>query len=529
MDTSCRNKGKTFTEFACSKKAMIISGIVCAIPFVFEKMFLLSWIAYVPLAAVFFGTSKHRCGFAVRAFIFGYFYYLVGYSWLASLYPMDFAGFTNAESAAIIILALTAIPAIHSAILAVSFSICKKISDGLSSVFKIFAFPCVFVFAEFLQSLGELAFPWCRIFITQSGSNAVLQSGNLFGSYFITYIVLLSNAILTEAFFNQSERKRKIIYISAAVSVFCLNFLYGTVRIALFDYGDKSFTGIALQGNFSSSAKWSGSTDDMLGVYFELSSNALSEAPENNGNVIVLMPETGIPVIINEYSRYSERLAEYAEENSVTFAAGAFSDKGAASGNSIFLFSPDGKMSEPYSKRHLVPFGEKLPYRTLLTAVCPALAEINMLKYDLYEGTDTAVWDAGFAKIGAVICYESIFPELCRESVRDGAEILLLATNDSWFGESQALRHHLAAARMRAIENNVPVVRAANTGISALINSDGTVEQSLGASQKGYVCAELKYGGKTTLYTLIGDVWIAVCAAVVCCGALGKIILKIRR
>lgn len=510
MNISAENKKIRLAEIACSKKAMIISGIVCAIPFVFEDLFLLSWIAYVPLALMFFCDRSDKKAF--RVFLFGFFYYFVGYSWLSALYPMNFAGFSNAESVGIIVLALTAIPLIHSALFTLSFAVCEKAVSASFPTVKVLVFPLVAVFAEYLQSVGSLAFPWCRVFVSQSASNAVLQSANLFGSYFITYIVLLTNALLA---YSIVGNKRKIACAVIALSVFAVNYVYGVARLALYDDARQGFGAVALQGNFSSSAKWSGSTDDMLDVYFELADEALEKLP-NGENAIVLMPETGIPVVINESSRYAKRVSAYACDKNITFAVGAFSDKGETSGNSIFLFSSDGEMSEPYSKRHLVPFGERVPYRAFFTAIFPPLAEINMLKYDLYEGNDTVVWNTENGKIGSVICYESVFPSLCRKSVRDGAEILLVATNDSWFGKSEALRHHLAAARMRAIENNVPIIRAANTGISALINPDGSVVSSLGVSQRGYVSGVLYHSGGTTLYTVIGDGWVVLCGAAVC-------------
>ena len=495
-----------------SRKAMIISGIVCAIPFVFEKAFLLSYIMYIPLFCCFFNATKQYNKRILSVFLFGFVYYAVGYSWLCELYPMDFAGLSKMEAVGVIVFAMTAVPAIHSALFTVSFAFCKRMTRDAGDVIKIAVFPCIFVFAEFLQTLGPLGFPWCRISIAQGEFLPALQSASLFGSYFITYVVLLVNALFGYAIVNPKFAKRTAVL---AVAVFGINTSYGIIRLSLFNYSSDTFTAIALQGNLSSSDKWSGSVSDMVDIYLHLADDALAEADLRNlpKETVVLVPETAFPVIFNQKSPYSKTISEYAKNNEINFAVGAFSSVDKTTGNSVFLFDEEGVMSQPYSKRVLVPFGEYIPYRKLFTSLVPALADINMLSSDLLAGEGTAVFETSAGKLGTAICYESIFPNLCRESVKDGAEVLMIATNDSWFGESAALKHHLAAARMRAIENGVPVIRAANTGISALINADGSYKATLGVSQRGFVVGELAEARGKTLYYYVGDSIIWVCFA----------------
>lgn len=525
----------TFTEkiydglakLVFSKKAMIISGIVCAIPFVFEKTFLLSYIMYIPLFCCFFNNTKQQKNrIYPLVFLCGFVYYAVGYSWLCELYPLDFAGFTKPEAVGVIALAVTAVPAIHSGLFTACFAFCNGMTRESKPVFKIAVFPCIFVFAEFLQTLGPLAFPWCRISIAQSFFLPSLQSASLFGSYFITYVVILVNALIGYAIINQKFAKRSV---AIAVAVFGINVFYGTIRLSTFDYGADTFTAVALQGNLSSSEKWSGSVYDMVDIYLDLSDKALAEAKDRNfpQETVVLVPETAFPVAFTEKSAYSKIISEYAKNNNINFVAGAFSAVNKTSGNSLFVFDYNGNMLQPYTKRVLVPFGEYVPYRSLFTSIVPSLAEINMLSADLYAGEHTAVFETNAGKLGSAICYESIFPNLCRKSVKDGAEVLLIATNDSWFGESAALKHHLAAARMRAVENGVPVIRAANTGISALINADGSYVERLGVSQRGYVVNELAKASERTLYYYVGDSIVLVCFALTVFDKLKALLTKI--
>ena len=504
-----------------SKTASIISGIVCAIPFVFEGAFLLSFIMYIPLFCLFYSNKEK--GVNSVAFLYGFFFFMVGYSFLCELYPLDFAGFSPIEAVGVIGLALTAVPLIHGTLFVISFAVCRKITKGFSDVTKILVFPLIVVFSEYLQTLGPLAFPWCRVSIAQSEFLPFLQSASLFGSYFITYIVLLINGLIAYAFLKPEKGKIPLVI---AVTVFVVNTAFGVIRLALPDSSEgESFTAISLQGNISSSSKWSGSVYDMLDIYMDLAENSLDEA-KNSGfseNTLMLMPETALPVTITGKSSIGSKIADFADKNDVCFVAGAFSEQDGLSGNSLFMFDKNGGMSDAYSKRVLVPFGEFVPYRCFLTAIVPALDDINMLSSDLYEGNDTYIFETEAGKAGGIICYESVFPKLCRESVNDGAEILLVSTNDSWFGTSSALNHHLSASVIRAIENGVPVIRAANTGISALINRKGICVKTLEADRRGYVCAELTKGVRT-LYSYTGDVFLILCLALI----LGCIIKQIK-
>ena len=136
-------------KLSYSKSASIISGIVCAIPFVFEKTFLLSFIMYIPLFYLFVSGEKSRKIYT-RVFLYAFGYYACSYSFLCELYPLDFAGFTPLEAVGVIAFALTAIPFIHGTLFTLSFVFCRKMTMGSGSVIKLAAFPCIVMFTEYL-------------------------------------------------------------------------------------------------------------------------------------------------------------------------------------------------------------------------------------------------------------------------------------------------------------------------------------------------------------------------------------------
>jgi apolipoprotein N-acyltransferase len=155
----------------------------------------------------------------------------------------------------------------------------------------------------------------------------------------------------------------------------------------------------------------------------------------------------------------------------------------------------------------------------------PFLAEMNLFDGTLEAGEDPAILETEFGSFGRLICYDSIYESLSRDSVANGAEILLLSTNDSWYKDSPAVYMHNAHSKLRAVENGRYVLRAANTGVSSIINPLGETEEELGPLLTGYVTGKVHFSSERTLYSYIGDSFIFVCFGVI----LVESFLKIRQ
>ena len=143
--------------------------------------------------------------------------------------------------------------------------------------------------------------------------------------------------------------------------------------------------------------------------------------------------------------------------------------------------------------------------------VIPPLAEIGMLDRDLLAGEDSYVFDLDQASIGSLICFDSIYETNALDSVRNGAELLAVSTNDSWFKDSRGVWMHNAQSQLRAIETGRWVVRSANTGVSSVISALGKVEDKLDALQAGYVLADVTLQNQRTLYSHIGNLFPILC------------------
>jgi apolipoprotein N-acyltransferase len=172
--------------------------------------------------------------------------------------------------------------------------------------------------------------------------------------------------------------------------------------------------------------------------------------------------------------------------------------------NSAALFSTDGSLGAVYAKRHLVPFGERMPFQRLI----PWLGHLEFGQAEWTPGERTVLFPSAAGPFSCLVCFEAIFPDLARSDVRAGARWLVNITNDEWFGNSAALTQHAAMSVFRAVENRVPVARCANTGLTLVADANGRVVATLPVFEPGVLVTELPRpaaAGFPTPYTRFGD------------------------
>jgi len=177
--------------------------------------------------------------------------------------------------------------------------------------------------------------------------------------------------------------------------------------------------------------------------------------------------------------------------------------------NSAFLITPDGALAGRSDKLHLVPFGEYVPLAPLLPFVNKLVAGIG----DFSPGKKATPLVATGGKVGTLICFEGIFPEVARRYVRAGSTLLVAITNDAWFGNSSAPYQHLSMTVFRAVENRVPLVRAANTGISAVVDSKGHIHGMTPLFEEATLTGEIRRGEGGSFYSRYGDLFGLLCLA----------------
>ena len=316
-------------------------------------------------------------------------------------------------------------------------------------------------------------------------------------------MIVLISGFFALAILNKDKIKFFRIYALIGASVFVFNFVFGTVLLNIKNEPKNSFPVAAIQGNISSTDKWANdSVYNSLSRYEELT----TEAVKKSGAKLVVFPETTLICDLTyEYSIIA-RIKALSKELGVYIAVGAFYSEGDNTYNSLFLFTPSGELYDTvYSKCHLVPFGEYLPMPTLMNAMLPHLTEINMLEDSLTAGKHSNIFKTELGAFGSLICFDSIYESLTLENVRNGAEMIILATNDSWYKDSAAVYQHNGHAVLRSIESGRYIVRAANTGVSSVITDKGKIVSLLGPLKTGYVSAAVNTYSYRTAYSYIGN------------------------
>ena len=519
----------TLRDSVSKRKWLILplGGILFAMTVIFPQIGSFEWIALIPallaiLTLIPNPTVKYRRLYGL-GLVFFWPFYAVNFHWFFYMYPLDFAGMSRPASAVVVTVAclgLSLFQALGAALLLPLMGVATR-GKWLSkhTILHPILFACLWTALEWWQAhSGWSGVPWARLAIGQAENVLSLQSAAIFGSYFITFLVVAVNGLLAYMFLHPS---RRVLCAALAAGLVFGNMAFGAIRMAAVKDMGEPVKVAAIQGNKGSLENSSFTTmDQVMEVYGELS----REAAENGAELIV-WPETCIPANIDRQGWVYEYGTELSQEGGGPFLCGLFTrvaEGSDADYNSIVAALPDGTVhGTVYNKRNPVPFGEFVPFRDLVMTVIPPLAEINTLAEDIPAGADSVVMELDVGNVGPLICFDSIYERNALDSIGNGAQILAVSTNDSWFTDSRGVWMHHAQSQLRAIETGRYVVRSANTGVSSVINDRGEVLELLEPLKTGYVLEEAYLSDRVTVYSVIGNVFayvcVAVCAAAILC------------
>ena len=481
----------------------LLAGALGALPYYIEELFIFT---FVSLFAIFYIAIKQRN--ERNRFFAPFFWYFMGfyaplYLFLSEMYPYSRFGFSEDQAMFVLICSCIAIPLLHAAVSSAVLLLARAFKN---SKIDIIGYASLFVINEWVLSMGMLAFPWSGVAVSMTGFLPYLQTASLFGKYFITFITAAA------CFgFAKALTVRKGFFAIVGVSIISLNILAGSVLWFIPLDKSEPVRASALQGNVLSNEKWDSANK---GSIFDIYVNMTEEAAKSGSKIIVL-PETAIPSAFVPNGKIHKALANIAIEYDVTIVSGVHFYGENDYYNAVIAILPDGTLSERYDKRHLVPFGEFIPFADFIGEMLPFVGEFNEGTNDLTEGTEPIVIETEFGGIAPLVCFDSIFPEFSREAVGEGAEIIAIVTNDSWFNDSVGIYTHLRHAQLRAIENRRYIMRAANTGVSAFIDEHGVVINYTEPLTKDTVDCDIYAIEHRTLYNVIGDVFINLSCAVI--------------
>ncbi len=351
--------------------------------------------------------------------------------------------------------------------------------------------------------LGRLwilgGFPWELIGYSQTDVLPVAQLASLFGVHGITLLVLFVNSVLALALVGPARYRLRALASAGGVVVVVVAF--GMARLAdnrLVQAGDPLRVGL-IQGNIPQDQKWDGDREaQILTRYSELSRQSTAA-----GAQLVVWPESATPFSFESHPA-SEEIRRLARDASVDLVFGSTQlrlEPEFQLFNAAFALNQSGETSAVYHKMHLVPFGEYVPFRSLLSFVGPLVEAVGPFSPGLRANTIPV----GSHQVSVAICYEVIYPALIRDFVRNGSELLVAITNDAWYERSAAPHQHFQQAAMRAIEQGRYLVRAANTGISGVVDPYGRVVRRSELFVTTVVTEDVRLLTQLTFYGQVGD------------------------
>ena len=400
------------------------------------------------------------------------------------------------------------------AIAAVGALVAAYARRGLASPFLTAA---VWVVLEALRGRFPFGgFPWADLGVALHDVPAARALASVGGTLLVSFVVVAVNGLTLDlGLALRSHTGRSAVMAGIGIAAIVVGTVVvdltrfeptttGHLRMALLQ-GDDEQLPLAEQVNQPLTEKHFALADRLCGDYD-----------------LIVFPESALDTDPEQDPGLRARLVALAKQHDAAVLVNARTpgDDG-QSRNTNLLYTPDGKLQGTYSKQHLVPFGEYVPWRDALSW----LPELRQVPYDFEPGDTRTLFRAGGHPFESVICFESAFGPLVRDTVRDGAQFVVVSTNNRSYQRSANSEQHLALGQMRAAETGRAVLQASVSGLSAVIDPDGDIHHETGLFQARAVSASVPTSTGETLYVRFGD-WVVLLGVV---AMLAVTVVAIRR
>ncbi|NTW06414.1 MAG: apolipoprotein N-acyltransferase [Syntrophaceae bacterium] len=481
----------------------VAGGILLFLSFPKYGSGFLAWIALIPLFWAIRGVTSIRQGLLL-GFIAGMVCHVGLIYWIT--YVVVNYGYLPIYLGIVLMLLLACYLSIYTALFTAGIIFFRR------RIALWVAAPVLWVCLEYCKSYLLTGFPWENLGYSQYLNNYLVQFADVAGVFGLSFLIVLANAALFEVI---SKKSRKEFILAAAVILIIAGVLfYGVNRSRQIDAILKNTptTEVSIvQGNIDQAIKWNDSFQkETIDIYKHLS---LQNMPVEGS--LTVWPETALPFDYQDANKFQEEVRDVSLKTKSWFIFGSTSyenSKGKINYyNSAYLLSPQGEVKGKYNKVHLVPYGEFVPLRT----VFPFINKLTAGMGDFTAGTGYYPLTMGDKKIGILICYEGILPLAAGAYKKGGAQLLVNITNDAWFGATSAPFQHFSMAVFRAVETRLYLVRAANTGVSAIVDPKGEISARTNIFERTAIKEKIKYSDIQTIYAEYGDILVIICCLLV--------------
>jgi apolipoprotein N-acyltransferase len=382
-----------------------------------------------------------------------------------------------------------------------------KQEDG--RLHDLFIVPSVWGVIEWIRALGPFGVTGGGVGYSLATALPLIQISSITGVYGVSFIALLSNLILFRLLMHRTDfasrfwRKRGELMI--LIALFLATLLFGYYRLSSMIEGPSSFRVAVIQPNIDQPTKLNFAMKDrILDAHIILTREILKSKPD-----LVIWPETAITTYLFYDKPVLSKLSKLISGAGSYFLVGAPEWEKGKAYNSAFLLSPAGSLLGRYDKQKLVPFGEYIPLRPLLYPVLHLTSDFfSTMDYGYDSSNKAALLNAGPRKLGVAVCFESTFPQIISDRVREGADDIVVITNDAWFFDSSLVYQHLDSGVFRAVETGVPLIQVGNTGFSAIIAPSGRIIKQTRLNRKTALLCEVPEKTRPTIYVRCGDAFI---------------------
>jgi apolipoprotein N-acyltransferase len=455
---------------------------------------------------------------AAVGWAFGFGFFLAGLWWIGAAFLVDAGIFVF-----LMPIAVLALPAGLALFWAAGAMLARALwSEGAA---RVPTFALAMTIAEYARGHLFTGFPWNAFGYALTPVPVMMQAASLVGVWGLTLVAFLVFA--APATLGDERRSGRVAIIGTAAVLLALQAGFGVVRLA--GASDAMVPGVHLrvvQPSIPQDERWMASSAEAIMDQYAALSRSPPTAPSTPPFTLLIWPESAFPFFLTERPETLAAIAALLPDGTalITGAARRDPEKGRTAPvfNSVYVIADNGEIADAYDKVHLVPFGEYLPWRWLFDAV--GIRQLVAVAGGFAPGAILRTLTAGSAPpFGPLICYEVIFPAAVLAPGERPAW-LINVTNDAWYGNTPGPYQHFLQAQVRAVEEGLPLVRAANSGISAIVDSYGRVLASLPLDRVGVVDATLPVGLATTLYGRLGDILLV---AMLAFTAFGIILCKV--